>query len=107
MKIFAEFWMNNADQNPIGSTVSNQLQQVDLDVDIIRSTLSNELRTYFYSVSFSHHYLIASKSKSKEEAIFYISNTSTYFFPIVIYKITLKTIFIKTKVHYPITLKTH
>lgn len=84
MRVFADFWIQEFN---IGSTLSNLLSK---DISVIGSTLSNQLdktikkRTEhntenffetFYAVSFSHHYLIASKSDTAEEAIFYINKT--------------------------------
>lgn len=59
IRVFASFWN---ERFPIGSTLSNQLPN-PLESDV------------FFSVSFSHHYLIASKSKTTEEAAFYIQKT--------------------------------
>lgn len=76
MRVFAEFWM---EQLTIGSAVPNQ---INISAEI-GSTLSNQfpenLANIFFSVSFSHHYIIASKSKSLNEAWFYLSKTANEF----------------------------
>ena len=68
MKGFAEFWFGYLS---IGSTVSGEIQTTDKQIS---SSQSGEFIAAFLSVGFSHHYLIASKSKSTEEAQFYIYN---------------------------------
>lgn len=78
MRGFSDFW---SDYGLISSTVSNQLNSDKLGFS---STVSNQLGTRtvpilsdqfliaFFKVSFSHHYLIATKSNFVEEAQFYI-----------------------------------
>lgn len=66
MTSFSEFWMEYLSISP---TLSDQLEN---DESSIRPTLSDEFAQAFFSVSFSHHYLIASKTETIEEAQFYI-----------------------------------
>lgn len=78
MRVFADFWNKHLE---IGLAVPNQLES---NSEEIGSTVSNQLRerlpnnffTAFFSLGFSHHYLIASKSKSILEAIFYLSEAT-------------------------------
>ena len=77
MRVFADFWQEHLS---IGSTVLNQLEN---SVTEISSTVSNQIPENFtgtfFSVGFSHHYIIASKSNSFEEAWFYIGKTASEF----------------------------
>ena len=77
MRVFAEFWMEHL---KLGSTMPNQLEN---SVSEISSTLSNQLpenfATIFFSVGFSHHYIIASKGNSLEEACFYLERVAQEF----------------------------
>lgn len=66
MTSFYEFWVEYLSISP---TLSDQLQNDEIS---IRPTLSDEFAQAFFSVSFSHHYLIASKTETIEEAQFYI-----------------------------------
>ncbi len=79
MEAFYDFWSHDPSINQISPTVSDEIQITDNQVNTIRPTMSDEFKKHFYSVSFSHHYLIASKSKSIEEARFYIKKISIYF----------------------------
>ncbi|RLD55135.1 MAG: DUF1016 domain-containing protein [Bacteroidetes bacterium] len=98
MKVFAGFWdllipdntligsavpkqlrKPNYQDNAISSTLSNQLQKSSNQNNAIGSTLSNQFYKSFSSVGFSQHYLIASKSKSIDEALFYIQKTVSEF----------------------------
>lgn len=81
MRVFSEFWLAYL---PIGSALPNQLEN---SLEQIGSALPNQTTTHFpenfgevfYSVSFTHHYLIASKSHSFEEAWFYLCKTISDF----------------------------
>lgn len=77
MRVFADFWQQHLSMS---STLSNQL---DNPPTPISSTLSNQIpenfANIFFSVSFSHHYIIASKTKSLEEAWFYLFKTANEF----------------------------
>lgn len=96
MRVFAEFWMNQLD---FSSTTSNQLAMSPEEISLalpnqlkksgrgMGSTLSNQIdKTWpedltgiFFSVSFSHHYLISSKSQNLDEALFYLNKVATEF----------------------------
>ncbi len=77
MRVFADFWQEHLS---IGSALPNQSEST---VSVISSSLSNQIpenfADTFFSVSFSHHYVIASKSTSFEEAWFYLSKTANEF----------------------------
>lgn len=77
MRVFADFWQEHLS---IGSAVPNQLEN---SVRAISSTVSNQIpenfADVFFSVSFSHHYIIASKSDTFEEAWFYLCKTVNEF----------------------------
>lgn len=75
MASFFDFW-NQANQ--ISPTLSDQLANPNSEIS---PTVSDQFTKAFYSVSFSHHYLIASKSKSIDEAQFYIYKTANEFWP--------------------------
>lgn len=53
----------------MGSTLSNQIDK----------TWPEDLTGIFFSVSFSHHYLISSKSQNLDEALFYLNKVATEF----------------------------
>ncbi len=79
MRIFANFWDSLIEgELPIGSALPNQLEKNKTEIS---STLSDQFMSYFFSVSFTHHYIIASKSKSVDEAIFYIQKVANEFCP--------------------------
>lgn len=77
MRVFAEFWMAHL---KISSTLPNQLENPLVEFS---SALPNQLpesfANYFFSVSFTHHFSIASKSESLEEAWFYLQKTAIEF----------------------------
>lgn len=91
MRVFAKFWINSLFQTPIGSTLPNQLVFFDEYSEnqyftftkevsaVIGSMPSNQLAQYFFSVGFSHHYAIASVSKTIEEAFFYLQHSANEF----------------------------
>ncbi|MDZ4148338.1 MAG: DUF1016 domain-containing protein [Flavobacteriaceae bacterium] len=94
--MFAEFWkahfkfgstMPNqllSNSNELSSTLLSSSEKVDM---LFSSTVSNQLNKnlpenfidVFFSVSFSHHYIIASKTKKIDEAWFYISKVASEF----------------------------
>ena len=66
MRIFANFWDSLIQgELPIGSALPNQLKKDRVEIS---SALSDQFMSCFFSVSFTHHYIIASKSKSKNES---------------------------------------
>lgn len=85
MSLFFNFWNDN---NIIRPTLSGQLYNTEnmLFNDLITSsvneefefspTLSNQLIESFFSISFSNHFIIASKVNSPEEALFYLQKSS-------------------------------
>ncbi len=79
MRVFAEFWNTYLE---IGSTLPNQLGESFFSISStlsnqLKTTLPNNFTTTFFSVGFSHHYIIASKSHDFEEAFFYLTKAST------------------------------
>ena len=88
MTAFFDFWKKLV---PISPALPDQLEksnsefspavpdQLENDKNAINPTLSDELIKAFFSVSFTHHYIVASKSKSIEEAQFYIYKTANEF----------------------------
>jgi predicted nuclease of restriction endonuclease-like (RecB) superfamily len=77
MRVFSDFWKEHLS---IGSALPNQIKN---SATTIGSTLPNQIpdnfADIFFSVSFSHHYVIASKSNSFEEAWFYMCKTAGEF----------------------------
>ncbi|WP_211229790.1 PDDEXK nuclease domain-containing protein [Olivibacter sitiensis] len=85
MRVFSEFWLNHLS---IGSTVSNQLINPDEAINLTlpnllqkegQQLISENFANVFFSVSFSNHYLIASKTNSLYEAWFYLCKTASEF----------------------------
>jgi predicted nuclease of restriction endonuclease-like (RecB) superfamily len=88
MSSFFEFWQSHFSISPtlsdqfghenieISPTMSGEIQTTDKQIS---SSQSDEFITAFLSVGFSHHYLISSKSKSLDEAQFYIHKTASEF----------------------------
>ncbi len=91
MTLVYDFWEGKISISP---TLSGQLQLKENQDNTISPTVSGQLQNYgneigsallsqflelFYSVSFSHHYIIASKSNSIDEALFYIQRTVSEF----------------------------
>lgn len=74
MRVFADFWIS---QLALGSTMPNP---IEIRAGKISSTVSNQLpdnfEEVFFSVSFSHHYYIASKSTAYNEAWFYLNKVA-------------------------------
>ena len=66
-------------KNKIGSTLSNQFAIAINFENELSPTLLDQFIKHFFSVNFSNHYLIISKSKSIEETIFYIKKTAIEF----------------------------
>jgi predicted nuclease of restriction endonuclease-like (RecB) superfamily len=91
MRVFANFWLSAISKDTIGSMLSNQILISDKNADNqyisfienisheLGSIVSNQFRDLFFSVGFSHHFSIASASKSVEEALFYINKTAREF----------------------------
>lgn len=73
MRTFADFWEGGT---PNGSALPNHLENTNSEIG---PALSDESMNAFFSVSFTHHYIIASKSKSIEEAQFYIYKAANEF----------------------------
>ncbi len=94
IRVFATFWTSHF---PIGSTASNHFP--------IGSMPSNQLAETFFSVSFSHHYLIASKSKTLEEATFYIQKTASEFWSYKTLEYHLKSTLYKQQGAFPNNFK--
>lgn len=74
MRVFADFWSK---QIVIGSLPPNQIEDHSF---AISSALPNQLpgnfADIFFSVSFTHHYSIASKCNDFNEAFFYLSKVA-------------------------------
>ena len=91
MKVFAEFWIDYlknilvqdnktyTKNTEIGSTLSNELQNSEIQNNTYNKEFNDEFAKAFFATSFSHHYLIASKVKSIDEAKFYIFKTAKEF----------------------------
>ncbi len=91
MMVFFNFWFKN---QLISSTVSNQiyvphkevvgkeLNNLILENIEFSSTVSNQFVSSFFAVSFSNHFLIASKSNTKSEAMFYVQKSCSEFWSV-------------------------
>lgn len=95
MRVFANFWFDKLFHQPIGSAASNQLAIFNESEDdqflrftnhatsLISSALPNQLygssSEIFLSVSFTHHFVIASNCHTVEEAFFYLRKTISEF----------------------------
>ena len=95
MRVFANFWFDKLFHQPIGSTLPNQLavfsesednqylHYANYAVNLIGSALPNQLYELnaesFLSVSFTHHFAIASNCQTVEEALFYLQKTTSEF----------------------------
>ena len=77
MRVFADFWITHLN---FGSATPNQINIIP---DEISSALPNQLpekiSTVFFSVSFTHHYSIASKCQTLDEALFYLVHIANEF----------------------------
>lgn len=62
--------------NEISSAMPNQLENPNIEIS---PAVTDHFTKAFFSVSFTHHYIIASKSKSVDEAQFYIYKTADEF----------------------------
>jgi len=110
MRIFYEGWV---DYFVIGPTLSDQLQKnrktsisstassqlkntknkrisispavIDKEFTI-NPTASDQFRNYFFTISFSHHYELISKTKFLEERLFYIDKIATEFWSLTTLK---------------------
>src|SRR5690606_11544588 len=90
MRVFADFWMEHLkigsampnqmenDPNTIGSILSNQLKNTTTVIgSIALNQLPDNFANLFFSVGFSHHYTIASKCNTFDDAWFYLQKTTT------------------------------
>lgn len=79
MRVFAEFWMVHL-KSGLGSALPNQLLS---NTSEFSSALPNQLpenfAEFFFSVSFTHHFSIATKSQSLDEACFYLTKVASEF----------------------------
>lgn len=77
MRVFSDFWMSYL---KIGSVMPNQ---INITSEEISSAMPNQLpenfAETFFSVSFTHHFSIATKCKNYEEALFYLTKVATEF----------------------------
>ncbi len=70
MRVFADFWIKHLE---ISSAMPNQLLCNPTEFrSVLPNQLSENFADYFFSVSFTHHYSIASKCEHLEEASFYL-----------------------------------
>ncbi|WP_460764115.1 DUF1016 N-terminal domain-containing protein [Niabella terrae] len=83
MRVFAEFWTKHL---KVGSAVPNQLP--------------DNFANVFFSIGFTHHFSIASKCETLDEAWFYLQKTFTERWDYRLLEKQLKPIFSKNKVHY-------
>ena len=76
MRLFFESW---EDQFLISPSVTDKLENVDLQEITFRPTVTAKLKNSFSNVSFTHHIEVLQGTKSLEERIFYIQKTATEF----------------------------
>lgn len=77
MRVFSDFWQEHLS---ISSTLPNQLENSLTSISsALPNQFSKDFANVFFSVSFTHHYIIASKSNSFEEAWFYLCKTADEF----------------------------
>jgi len=76
MRFFFESWSLYFAISP---TVSDQLQNIDLQDVEFSPTLSVQLEKSFFCLSFSHHIEIIQNTQSLDERIFYIQKTANEF----------------------------
>lgn len=77
MRVFADFWLEHLS---IGSALPNQNVITTIEISsALPNQLSETFAAHFFLVSFTHHYSIASKCKSIEEANFYIEKVALEF----------------------------
>ncbi len=93
MRVFYEVW---EPLFSIGSLVTNQLKPskkkpvkaasiyTNNTFFIIGSSVTNQFAEAFFSIGFTHHYTILSKSKSFEERSFYIIGTAKEFWSVAV-----------------------
>lgn len=78
MTFLYNYWNENSIIRPTPSGQIHDAENVSFNEEFEFSpTLSNQLVKTFFSVSFSNHFLIASKVNSSEEALFYIQKASS------------------------------
>lgn len=77
MRIFADFWSPHLE---IGSALPNQKASSKHTISsALPNQLQEKLTDSFFLVSFTHHFSIASKCQSVDEALFYLSKVATEF----------------------------
>lgn len=77
MRSFYEAWQS---MPPIGPTLSDQLEKKPISrKSVISPTVSDQFKTAFLSLSFSHHTEIIAKANSIEERQFYILRSAEEF----------------------------
>lgn len=77
MRVFSNFWLNHLQMS---SALPNQLENsLTSSSSALPSQIPNNFSNVFFSVSFTHHYIISSKSNSFEEAWFYLCKTACEF----------------------------
>lgn len=76
MRVFAEFWMERL---TIGSALPNQFYSPSEISSALPNQTHDNFAEYFFSVSFTHHYSIASKCEQLEESYFYLKCVATEF----------------------------
>ncbi len=91
MRVFYEGWetyiiVGSSTINPISPTASDQLKSTRNKKNIIGPTLSDQFNQYFFTISFSHHYELISKTKSLEERLFYMSKIAVEFWSLTTLK---------------------
>lgn len=85
MRIFAETY---SELLQIGSATTNQLNKERLKPsEAFGSLLPNQMSPeqfleVFFSVSFTHHFVILSKVKGWDARLFYLTNTAHYYWPV-------------------------
>lgn len=76
MRVFFEAWN---DYTSISPTLSDQLQDIDIQNIAFSPTVSDQLRNSFLTLSFSHHLEIVLNTTSFEERLFYIQKAAMDF----------------------------
>lgn len=76
MRVFADFWMERLS---IGSALSNHINNSLEMSSALPNQIDDHFAKYFFSVSFTHHYSIASKCTQLDESYFYLKCVATEF----------------------------
>jgi predicted nuclease of restriction endonuclease-like (RecB) superfamily len=76
MRVFADFW---SERLTIGSALPNQFNSPLEIGSALPNQIHDHFTEYFFSVSFTHHYSIASKCEQLEEAYFYLKCVASEF----------------------------